>query len=157
MLLLGRRKSEWLWQFLKLGRRILNSIGVIMTVNIPFGRRIKNLGRRIEDFFLFRRPKIRPLKQILPGQQIKIYIHTYKSATSKGFTYTSLNPLGNIVSNGFWNLNSSLPCKKFSSSLKVTLGLIFENPRVQDPLLRALDTHIDIVFSQEILHVESPL
>ena len=39
-------------EFLILGRRILNSIGVTMAVNIPLGRRIKNLGRRIKDFCL---------------------------------------------------------------------------------------------------------
>ena len=39
-------------EFLKLGRRILNSIDVIMAVNIPLGWRIKNLDRRIKNFFL---------------------------------------------------------------------------------------------------------
>ena len=39
-------------EFLKSARRILNSIGVIIAVNIPFDRRIENLGRRIKDFFL---------------------------------------------------------------------------------------------------------
>ena len=39
-------------EFLKSGRRILNSIGVIIASHIPFGRRIKNVGRRIKDFFL---------------------------------------------------------------------------------------------------------
>ena len=46
-------------EFLKLGRRILNSIGVIMAVNIPLGRQIKNQGRRFKGFSLSWAGKIR--------------------------------------------------------------------------------------------------
>ena len=57
-------------EFLKLGRRILNSIGVIMAVNIPLSRRIKNLGRRIKDFFLSWAGEIRrsPGQNKTPGK-----------------------------------------------------------------------------------------
>ena len=50
-------------EFLKLGRRILNSIGVIMAVNIP-------LGRRIKDFFLSWAGEIRrsPGQNKTPGK-----------------------------------------------------------------------------------------
>ena len=46
-------------EFLKSGRQILNSIGVIIAVDIHLGRQIKNLGRRIKDFFLSWTGKIR--------------------------------------------------------------------------------------------------
>ena len=104
LLLLGRRKSEWLFL---LSRRNLNSIGVIMAVYIPLGRRIKILGRRIKDFFLSWAGEIRRS----PGQN-KILAWWFNT-----FVVEVWFQIFNWLTKSFW-WNKRLPiffCGKFFS------------------------------------------
>ena len=69
---LGSESQIVYGEFLRSGRRIHSSIGVIIASHIPFSRRMKNLGRRIKDFFLSWADEIRRS----PGQNKTPEYHT---------------------------------------------------------------------------------